>query len=592
MKRYHLSLRASVVLSLTLLMGAAMFLIAVAIVKINQGDLLQAKVEQGLLLKLTVEDLLATYVGNGKGGVKDLRGGILFEGLVTKALDVASGWKVTIAERSGVLVYGSNPTVSPSPHQIPELERAAHLGVESISFPTSGRLRSLFFPDRLIIDAPVMRNAKVLGAIRLETSLDDVRDTLWQSQKLIFLFIVFDLLVLVAFGTYIFSKLVVRPVGELVRTAEVFQEGDRLPEPKADEQNELGTLSQALNRMLERLAQNKEELREHIASLEQANLELRRVQQEVIFSEKLATVGRLAAGIAHEIGNPVGIVLGFLELLRRKDLREDERQDLISRMGSEVQRIHQILRQLLDLTRPASVERRPTAVNDVIRETLAVLDHQLTHQGVEVGLDLSAQPDVVYANRDQLRQVFLNLIVNAADAMGATGDRPQGGELLVNTRTMSRESLARRVERKPARRSTDPPSSDFSHLRRAHGDAERWVEISFADTGVGISEDNLERVFDPFFTTKEPGKGTGLGLSVSVQIIEAMGGKMEISSRLGEETTVTLLLPAHDGAGLGMDTAPERQGNTGTGRRLETWGSGDTEQPGEPVGARFTPACF
>ncbi|MBP1725345.1 MAG: histidine kinase [Deltaproteobacteria bacterium] len=565
MKRYHLSLRASVVLSLTLLMGAAMLLIAVAIVKINQGDLLQAKVEQGLLLKLTMEGLLATYVGNGEAGLEDWRGGALFKWALAKTLDVAGGWKVTIAERTGVVVYGSNPGGSPSPNRIPELERAAQLGVESISFPASGKIRWLFFPDRLIIDAPVIRNTKVLGAIRLETSLDEVRETLWQSQKLIFLFIVFDLLVLVAFGTYIFSKLVVRPVGELVRTAEVFQEGDRLPEPKADEQNELGTLSQALNRMLERLAQNKEELREHIASLEQTNLELKRVQQEVIFSEKLATVGRLAAGIAHEIGNPVGIVLGFLELLRRNDLREDERQDLISRMGSEVQRIHQILRQLLDLTRPASVERRPTAVNDVIRETLAVLDHQLTQQGVEVGLDLSAQPDVVYANGDQLRQVFLNLIVNAADAMGATADRPQGGGLRVNTRTMLRESLARRVERKPARRSTDPPSADFSHLRRAHGDAARWVEISFADTGVGISEENLERVFDPFFTTKEPGKGTGLGLSVSVQIIEAMGGKMEISSRLGEGTTVTLLLPVHDGPGVGMDTATERQGNTETG---------------------------
>ena len=563
MKRYHLSLRASVVLSLTLLMGAAMLLIAVAIVKINQGDLLQAKVEQGLLLKLTMEGLLATYVGNGEAGLEDWRGGALFKWALAKTLDVAGGWKVTIAERTGVVVYGSNPGGSPSPNRIPELERAAQLGVESISFPASGKIRWLFFPDRLIIDAPVIRNTKVLGAIRLETSLDEVRETLWQSQKLIFLFIVFDLLVLVAFGTYIFSKLVVRPVGELVRTAEVFQEGDRLPEPKADEQNELGTLSQALNRMLERLAQNKEELREHIASLEQTNLELKRVQQEVIFSEKLATVGRLAAGIAHEIGNPVGIVLGFLELLRRNDLREDERQDLISRMGSEVQRIHQILRQLLDLTRPASVERRPTAVNDVIRETLAVLDHQLTQQGVEVGLDLSAQPDVVYANGDQLRQVFLNLIVNAADAMGATADRPQGGGLRVNTRTMLRESLARRVERKPARRSTDPPSADFSHLRRAHGDAARWVEISFADTGVGISEENLQRVFDPFFTTKEPGKGTGLGLSVSVQIIEAMGGKMEISSRLGEGTTVTLLLPVHDGVlELGTD-ATRRKTETG-----------------------------
>jgi len=561
MKRYHLSLRASVVLSLTLLMGAAMLLIAVAIVKINQGDLLQAKVEQGLLLKLTVEGLLATYVGNGEGGVEDLRGGGLFKGVLAKALDVASGWKVTIAGRSGVVVYGGNPRGSPSPDRIPELERAAQLGVESVSFPASGTLRWLFLPDRLVIDAPVIRNTKVLGAIRLESPLDDVRETLWQSQKLIFLFIVLDLLVLVAFGTYIFSKLVVKPVGELVRTAEVFQEGDRLPEPKAGEQNELGTLSQALNRMLERLAQNKEELRQHIASLEQANLELQRVQQEVIFSEKLATVGRLAAGIAHEIGNPVGIVLGFLELLRRKDLSEDERRDLLARMGAEVQRIHQILRQLLDLTRPASVERRPTAVNDVIRETLAVLDHQLKQQGVEVGLDLSAEPDVVYANGDQLRQVFLNLVVNAADAMARTGDRSQGGQLRVSTRTVPRESLARRVEDKPARRSTDPPSADFSHLRRTHGDVVRWLEISFADTGIGISEADLERVFDPFFTTKEPGKGTGLGLSVSVQIVEAMGGRMEISSRLGEGTTVTLLLPGHDGSlDLGIDAARLRQG--------------------------------
>jgi len=564
MKRYHLSLRASVVLSLTLLMGAAMLLIAVAIVKINQGDLLQAKVEQGLLLKLTVEGALATYVGNGEGGVEDLGGGFLFDGVLAKALDVASGWTVTIAERSGVVVYGRNLRGSPSPHRIPELERAAQLGVESISFPASGKLRRLFFPERLVIDAPVTRNTKVIGVIRLETNLDDLRETLWQSQKLIFLFIVLDLLVLVAFGTHIFSKLVVKPVGELVRTAEVFQEGDRLPEPKAGEQNELGTLSQALNRMLERLAQNKEELRQHIASLEQANLELQRVQQEVIFSEKLATVGRLAAGIAHEIGNPVGIVLGFLELLRRKDLSEDERRDLLARMGAEVQRIHQILRQLLDLTRPASVERRPTAVNDLIRETLAVLDHQLKQQGVEVRLDLSAQPDVVYANGDQLRQVFLNLVVNAADAMGATGDRSQGGQLQVSTKTVPRESLARRVERKPARRSTDPPSADFSHLRRTHGDVARWLEISFADTGIGISEENLERVFDPFFTTKEPGKGTGLGLSVSVQIVEAMGGRMEISSRLGEGTTVTLLLPGHDGSlDVGIAAETRRWGVSG-----------------------------
>jgi two-component system NtrC family sensor kinase len=547
MKRYHLSLRASVVLSLTFLMGAAMLLIAVAMVKVNEGDLLQAKVDQGLILKLTVEEFLSASSGGGDGGVEVVRGDGPFKAFLAKAQSVAGGWQVTITDQSGVVVVPSVPRGSSSGQRIPELERAVRLAVESISFPASGSLRSFFFPGGLVIDAPLVRNAKVIGAVRLETSLDDVRETIWQSQKLVLLFIVGDVLILVAFGTYIFSKLVVRPVRDLVRTAEVFQEGDRLPEPTAGEQNELGTLSQALNRMLERLAQNREEVRQHIASLEQTNLELQRAQQEVIFSEKLASVGRLAAGIAHEIGNPIGIVLGYLELFRRKDVSEDEREDLVPRMESEVQRIHQTLRRLLDLTRPGSAERRPTAVNEVIRDTLTLLDHQLKKQAVGVTLDLSAEPDIAYANSDQLRQVFLNLMVNAADAMAATDERSQGGELRVSTRTVPRESLGTRVESRPLRRRTDPPSMDFSHMRRARGEATRWLEVSFADTGVGVPEENLKRVFDPFFTTKEPGKGTGLGLSVSVQIIEAMGGRMEISSRLGEGTTVTLLLPVYEG---------------------------------------------
>jgi signal transduction histidine kinase len=561
MKRYHLSLRASVVLSLTFLMGAAMLLIAVATVKVNEGDLLQAKVDQGLILKLTVEGFLSASPGRtSDGGVEDLRSDAVFKAFLAKAQNVASGWQATITDRSGVVVLRSAPRGLPSGQRIPELERAARLAVESISFPGSGGLRSFFSPGGLVIDAPLIRNAKVIGGVRLETSLDDVRETVWQSQKLVLLFIVGDLLILVAFGTYIFSKLVVKPVRDLVRTAEVFQEGDRLPEPTAGERNELGTLSQALNRMLERLSQNREELRQHIASLEQTNLELQLAQQEVIFSEKLASVGRLAAGIAHEIGNPIGIVLGYLELFRRKDVSQNEREDLISRMESEVLRTHQTLRRLLDLTRPGSAERKPTAVNEVIRDTLTLLDHQLKKQGVEVAFDLSAEPDIAYANSDQLRQVFLNLVVNAADAMAATEERSQGGELRVGTRTLSRESLGGRVESKPVRRRTDPPSEDFSHMRRVRGEATRWLEVTFTDTGVGIPEEHLKRVFDPFFTTKEPGKGTGLGLSVSVQIVEAMGGRMEIASRLGEGTTVTVLLPVYEAR---PESGAEAEGETG-----------------------------
>ncbi|MES0397130.1 MAG: ATP-binding protein, partial [Syntrophobacteria bacterium] len=149
---------------------------------------------------------------------------------------------------------------------------------------------------------------------------------------------------------------------------------------------------------------------------------------------------------------------------------------------------------------------------------------------------------------DQLKQVFLNLMVNAADAMEATNERPQGGQLRVHTRSFAGESLVKKdVGSKPLRRSTDPIATDFSYLRRIHGTTEdRWIEIQFADTGVGITQEDQERVFDPFFTTKEAGKGTGLGLSVSIQIIETLGGRMELNSRSGKETRVSILLPVSE----------------------------------------------
>ena len=376
----------------------------------------------------------------------------------------------------------------------------------------------------------------------------DVRQSLADSQKLLLFYILLDILILVAFGAYVFSKLVVKPVQRLVQTAESFQEGDVIPDVSAGEQNELGKLSQALNAMLQRLAENKQELRQHISSLEQANLELQRVQQEVIFSEKLASVGRLAAGIAHEIGNPIGIVLGYLELLQRRDLDEGERWELVGRMANEIQRVNQTIRQLLDFSRPSSNERRAISVHPLIQETLEVLDHQMRKKEIKVILELEAQTDVVFANPDQLKQVFLNLMVNAADAMEATSDRLQGGELHVRTGDSTEEHLIQeRSPGQPLRRRTDPVTADYSHLRRsAITPGERWLQIQFADTGVGISEENQKRVFDPFFTTKEVGKGTGLGLSVSIQIIETLGGRMELSSNPGEETKVTIQLPLYD----------------------------------------------
>jgi two-component system NtrC family sensor kinase len=545
MNRFQMSLRTKVVLSLTFLMASAMLLIGMVMLKVNQRDLLRAKVEQGLVLKTAVERLL---VGSSEGKVDLAKSGSLLVDLQAGNLEGMAPWKITVADQAGLVAYSEGHNEEAGTQTLARLKRVVQLGVESVSFSPSGQSFWPQLPEKVIIAAPLFQDRKVIGALQLEATLADVSHSLAGSQKLLLLYIVLDILVLVAFGAYIFSKLVVKPVQKLVQTAESFQEGDVIPDVSAGERNELGKLSQALNVMLQRLAENKKELRQHISSLEQANLELQRAQQEVIFSEKLASVGRLAAGIAHEIGNPIGIVLGYLELLQRKDIGEGERSELVGRMSNEIQRVNQTIRQLLDFSRPGSNERKGVSIHPLIQETLEVIDHQLRQKNIEVILELEAHPDMVFANSDQLKQVFLNLMVNAADAMEGTDDRPQGGELHVRTWVLAGENLVREIAAsQPLRRRTDPATADYSQLRRSGFTAgERWLQIQFADTGVGIPKENQKRVFDPFYTTKEVGKGTGLGLSVSIQIVETLGGRMDLSSNPGEETRITIKLPLYE----------------------------------------------
>ena len=348
MNRFQMSLRTKVVLSLTFLMASAMLLIGTVMLKVSQRDLVRAKVEQGLVLKTAVERLLMTSV---ERGIDLAKSSSLLAGLQTGSLENMTPWKITVVDQNGLVAYSGDDNEKAGKQPVTTLKRVIQFGAESVSFSPAPQSFWPQLPEKVVIAAPLFKDRKVIGALQLEATLADVRQSLVGSQKLLLFYIVLDILVLVAFGAYVFSKLVVKPVQKLVLTAESFQEGDVIPDVSAGEQNELGKLSKALNAMLQRLAENKQELRQHISSLEQANLELQRVQQEVIFSEKLASVGRLAAGIAHEIGNPVGIVLGYLELLQRKDIDEGERLELVGRMGNEIQRVNQTIRQLLDFSR-------------------------------------------------------------------------------------------------------------------------------------------------------------------------------------------------------------------------------------------------
>ena len=281
------------------------------------------------------------------------------------------------------------------------------------------------------------------------------------------------------------------------------------------EDNELAQLSKSLNLMLGRITEDKKTLRTTVASLEKANLDLTRAQREIIQAEKLASVGRMSAGIAHEIGNPIGIVMGYLELLKQEDITDDEKYEYIHRTEAEFNRIDTIIRQLLDLSRPSRVGIEAVCVHEVINDITDAIRYQPMMSDVAITTALGAPHDVVNADPNQLRQVFLNLMINAADAI-ALNPASVGGKLMISTEIESGTDV---------------------------GGETTLLKITIADNGPGIAPEHIGTIFDPFFTTKEPGKGTGLGLSVSFMIIESIGGKISAASEAGAGTRMVVYLP-------------------------------------------------
>jgi signal transduction histidine kinase len=358
----------------------------------------------------------------------------------------------------------------------------------------------------------------VVAGFSLVFPLEGIYRSLRQSQQLMFLFIFVNTAILAFLGIYRVFKLYLQPLSRLAQRAEDYREDEQVLFSVRKEDNELQRLSAALNGLLRRLSAEKEKLRATVASLEAANAELKKAQTEIVRAEKLASVGRLSAGIAHEIGNPIGIVTGYLELLKQRDIAEDERVEYLDRAEKEIERISAIIRQLLEISRPSQAGPQRVSVHAIIGEMARVLDVQPFMSHVRLATDLGARSDAVTADPSQLRQVFLNLIINAADAISSKGPGAVG-DLIIAT-------------------------DNSTGAGAAAGSNGAWLRVRFSDNGSGIPEENLTNIFDPFFTTKEPGKGTGLGLSVSFMIVESFGGNLQVESVAGQGTCMTVSLPA------------------------------------------------
>jgi len=317
--------------------------------------------------------------------------------------------------------------------------------------------------------------------------LIDQRDAFWS-----FLLIMAGGVGLSLILCFFLIRATMKPISSLVLATERLAEG-HLEEQVHLEKSppEIATLGRSFNVMAQSLRDRDRELR-------------LRAQEEVMKSERLAMIGRLAAGVAHEINNPLGSIMLFARLVLNKCPEDTPVRQNLERIEGEVKRCQDIVQGLLDFSRQREPKAEPVDLNSLLDKTIALFENQPMFHNIEVSRHYQEDlPDAV-VDPAQLQQVFVNIIMNAVDAMEGRG------RLTVTTRFLTE---------------TDA------------------LEIGLADTGCGMTKEVLERIFEPFYTTKGVGHGTGLGLSISHGIIQRHGGTLKASSRVGEGSLFTVTLP-------------------------------------------------
>jgi signal transduction histidine kinase len=396
--------------------------------------------------------------------------------------------------------------------------------------------------------APVREDGRVSGAVEVIEKLDSAPSIAWDYGRGALWLGPLAVLLITLAVFLLFRHFVYRPVERLLDVMEHVRGGDltaQAPEPARDD--EMGTLTRGFNRMLTRLremtaereAQSRilerrvgeatSELAERNEQLEEANLELYQTARRLTELERLAAAGQLAAQFAHEVGTPLNLISGHVQLLlaSREHDPESERTRLET-ISQQIERIERIVRRMLDSTRPETGEHAPLDINALLRRTFDAAAPTLDASRVRLDAELASGLPPVSGDPDRLQQVFINLVNNALDAM------PEGGGLRVTT-----------------------------SLEPGGGGGAGRVRIDFADTGTGMTEEVRAHIFDPLYTTKKRGRGTGLGLVVVRQVVSEHGGAIEVESQPGRGARFRLSFPAAEAevvaAGAAAGASAERK---------------------------------
>ncbi len=340
---------------------------------------------------------------------------------------------------------------------------------------------------------------RVVGMLYVGTLEQPYADLRFRT-SLLFLGITLTAVLLAVAVSYVFSRRLSTPVRALVEASRRVAQGDLGAQVPVRSNDEIGELASSFNSMAASLRARDEQLKEF-------------ARRKVMESERLAVVGQLAADVAHELNNPLQGIVTYSHLLLEKMPADDSRRSSVEKIANQATRCTTIIRGLLDFSRPRKPHTRLADLRTTIDECLALVEDRVLFHNIEVVRDYQEDLPGTVMDPAQMQQVFMNLIINAAEAMGGVG------RLTVATRL----------------------------------DVERGVvQASFRDTGHGISEENMARIFDPFFTTKEVGHGTGLGLAISFGIVKEHGGTITVESEDGAGTTFTIELPVRATQGEGL----------------------------------------
>lgn len=308
---------------------------------------------------------------------------------------------------------------------------------------------------------------------------------------LLYFMLIFLMTVVAIYVSTYLVNLYTRPINRLIKaTAEIARGNYHLLEIPPDESAEIKKLEEYFNEMVKAIEERDQRLKDL-------------AEKTILRSEKLASIGRLASGIAHEINNPLTGILTYSSLLA-EELKGTPYEEDLKTIKEETLRCRKIVRGLLDFAREYKPEKLSTNLNSLIEEALQLLEKHVNFHNIKIIKDFDPNLPEVKVDADEFRSVINNLAVNAADAM------PNGGQLTITTRF-------------------DPSANQ--------------VIIRVSDTGIGISEENLKKIFEPFFTTKEKGKGTGLGLAMTYGVIKRHNGTIDVKSREGEGTEFIIRLP-------------------------------------------------